>query len=69
MCLPSGPETKEIVFYPIPTEYESEASASRLSFLTYSTVFSVGLVRRSKQNSQQAETLSSLKFDMVVEYG
>ena len=43
MCLPSGPETKEIVFYPIPTEYESEASASRLSFLTYSTVLSVGL--------------------------
>ena len=23
MCLPSGPETQEIHFYPIPTEYES----------------------------------------------
>ena len=23
MCLPSGPKTQEIHFYPIPTEYES----------------------------------------------
>ena len=23
MCLPSGPETQEIHFYPIPTEYEA----------------------------------------------
>ena len=23
LCLPSGPKTQKIVFYPIPTEYES----------------------------------------------
>ena len=28
MCLPSGPETQEIDFSPIPTEYESAPSVS-----------------------------------------
>jgi hypothetical protein len=31
MCLPSGPETQEIDFYPIPTEYESARSLQQMS--------------------------------------
>jgi hypothetical protein len=30
MCLPSGPETQEIDFYPIPTEYESARSLQQM---------------------------------------